>query len=119
MWAGMGLCDRGHHPVPQGQTRPRRGSHARRAGHQGAGIGAVPLPVCLTQDNQWYVVTGGRCGGVSTPISPHDRRWMILTPPADLPPKPGQHRKGDEATPAPDRLENSPTAPPSRCWPLK
>ena len=63
------------------------------------GSGQFPYLICLTRDNDWYVVTTGDVVGLHaeyTRIAAVDP----LVPPADMPPKPGQHRKGDEVTAA-------------------
>jgi superfamily II RNA helicase len=61
------------------------------------GSGQFPYLICLTQDNHWYVVTVADVVGLHAEY-PRLTAVDDLTPPADLPPKPGQHRKGDEAT---------------------
>jgi superfamily II RNA helicase len=61
------------------------------------GSGQFPYLICLTQDNHWYVVTVADVVGLHAEY-PRMTAVDDLTPPADLPPKPGQHRKGDEAT---------------------
>jgi superfamily II RNA helicase len=63
------------------------------------GSGQFPYLICLTQDNYWYVVTTKDVVGLHaeyTRIGGVDH----LTLPADMPPKPGQHRKGDEVSAA-------------------
>jgi superfamily II RNA helicase len=57
------------------------------------GSGQFPYLICLTQDNQWYVVTVADVVGFHAEY-PRMTAVDDLTPPADLPPKPGQHRKG-------------------------
>jgi superfamily II RNA helicase len=61
------------------------------------GSGQFPYLICLTQDNHWYVVTVADVVGLHAEY-PRMTAVDDLTPPADLPPKPGQHRQGDEAT---------------------
>jgi superfamily II RNA helicase len=62
-----------------------------------AGSGQFPYLVCLTQDNQWYVVTTADVVGLHADI-PRLQAVDHLVPPDRLPPQPGQHRKGDEHT---------------------
>jgi superfamily II RNA helicase len=62
-----------------------------------AGSGQFPYLVCLTQDNQWYVVTTADVVGIHADI-PRLQAVDHLVPPDRLPPQPGQHRKGDEHT---------------------
>ncbi len=77
------------------------------------GSGQFPYLVCLTQANQWYVVTVADVVGLH---GEYPRLVAVdsLTPPADMPPKPGQHRKGDAVTativhqiPQPPSLEDT------------
>ncbi|MDB9528420.1 DEAD/DEAH box helicase [Oscillatoria sp. CS-180] len=59
--------------------------------------GHFPYLICLTQDNRWYVVATGDVVGLHaeyTRIAAVDD----LVPPADMPHKPGQHRKGNAET---------------------
>ncbi|NEQ33728.1 MAG: RNA helicase, partial [Leptolyngbya sp. SIO4C5] len=63
------------------------------------GPGQFPHLICLGQDNRWYVVA------VADVIDLHDQFDRLtavetLSPPADLPLKPGQSRSGDEQTAA-------------------
>jgi superfamily II RNA helicase len=63
------------------------------------GSGQFPYLICLTQDNHWYVVTTSDVIGLHaeyTRITDVDH----LVTPVDMPHKPGQHRKGDDATAA-------------------
>lgn len=63
------------------------------------GPGQFPYLICLTRDNHWYVVATSDVVGLHaeyTRIAEVDN----LIPPAEMPHKPGQHRKGDEGTAA-------------------
>ncbi|MBF2036549.1 MAG: DEAD/DEAH box helicase [Leptolyngbyaceae cyanobacterium T60_A2020_046] len=63
------------------------------------GSGQFPYLICLTKQNQWYVVTVSDVVGLH---AEYPRLVAVdhLTLPADMPPKPGQHRKGDDKTAA-------------------
>ena len=63
------------------------------------GSGQFPYLVCLTQANHWYVVTTGDVVGLHAEY-PRIAHVDPLTPPVDMPPKPGQHRQGDDRTAA-------------------
>jgi len=63
------------------------------------GSGQFPYLVCLTQDNRWYVVTAADVVGLHADI-PRLQAVDTLAPPTDLPPAPGQHRRGDDQTAA-------------------
>ena len=63
------------------------------------GSGQFPYLVCLTHDNHWYVVTAGDVVGLHADI-PRLQAVDHLAPPTDLPPSPGQHRRGDADTAA-------------------
>jgi len=63
------------------------------------GSGQFPYLICLTQDNQWFVVTTGDVIGLHaeyTRVAAVDD----LEPPAGLPHKPGAHYPGDAHTAA-------------------
>lgn len=61
------------------------------------GSGQFPDLVCLTQDNYWYIVTTADVVDLHADI-PRLQQADNLTPPPEMPLKPGQHRRGDEAT---------------------
>jgi superfamily II RNA helicase len=63
------------------------------------GSGQFPYLVCLSRDNHWYVVTVGDVVGLHAEY-PRMTGVDDLMPPADLPPKAGQRRKGDDTTAA-------------------
>lgn len=62
-----------------------------------AGAGQFPYLVCLGKDNRWYVVMVADVLDLRGEI-PRIAAVDSLTPPADLSPKPGQSRKGNEET---------------------
>ena len=61
------------------------------------GPGQFPYLVCLTQHNQWHVVTVSDVVGLHAEY-PRLAAVDQAEPPAALPPKPGQHRQGQEDT---------------------
>lgn len=63
------------------------------------GSGQFPHLICLTQDNHWHVVTTADVVGLHADI-PRIQAVDHLVPPPDMPPKPGQHRRGDQGTAA-------------------
>ncbi|MGF1569486.1 MAG: DEAD/DEAH box helicase [Nodosilinea sp.] len=63
------------------------------------GAGQFPHLVCLTQENRWYVVTSADVVGLHADV-PRLQAVDQLVPPADLPPTPGQHRRGDDQSAA-------------------
>jgi superfamily II RNA helicase len=63
------------------------------------GPGQFPYLVCLTYDNHWYVVTAADVVGLHAEI-PRLQAVDHLVPPSELPPAPGQHRRGNEHTAA-------------------
>ena len=63
------------------------------------GSGQFPYLVCLTRNNQWYVVTTADVVGLHAEY-PRLAVADTLTPPADIPPKPGHRRQGEEQTEA-------------------
>ncbi|HEY9750284.1 MAG TPA: RNA helicase [Allocoleopsis sp.] len=79
------------------------------------GSGQFPYLVCLSQDNRWYVVTVGDVVSLRAEI-PRIKAVDNLLPPAEMPLKPGQSRKGNEDTeaiarhipPVPTLLETAP-----------
>ncbi|MBD2097464.1 RNA helicase [Trichocoleus sp. FACHB-591] len=79
------------------------------------GSGQFPYLVCLGQDNRWYVVAVGDVVSLRAEI-PRIKAVDNLTPPAEMPLKPGQCRKGSEETgaiarqipPVPSLLETAP-----------
>ncbi|NET38380.1 MAG: DEAD/DEAH box helicase [Cyanothece sp. SIO1E1] len=73
------------------------------------GSGQFPYLICLGQDNRWYVVT---VGDVITLHREFSRLSTVdaLTPPIELPLKPGQSRSGDEATQAIAQAIPTPTS---------
>ncbi|MBF2026528.1 MAG: RNA helicase [Oscillatoriales cyanobacterium C42_A2020_001] len=78
-----------------------------------AGAGQFPYLVCLGQDNRWYVATVSDVVDLQVEI-PRIAAVDNLTPPAEMPLKPGQSRKGNETTsaiaqriPAPSPLAES------------
>ncbi|MBD2019005.1 RNA helicase, partial [Leptolyngbya sp. FACHB-36] len=75
--------------------------------------GQFPLLVCLGQDNRWYVATVGDVVSLRAEI-PRVSGADYLSPPTELPLKPGQVRSGTEQTwtiarqiPTPPPLEES------------
>ncbi len=72
------------------------------------GPGQFPYLVCLTRENVWYLVTTSDVVGLHADI-PRIQAVDRLVPP-DLPPKPGQHRKGDAESAA--VAASIPTPPP-------
>ena len=78
-----------------------------------AGAGQFPYLVCLGQDNRWYVATVSDVVDLQVEI-PRIAAVDDLVPPAEMPLKPGQSRKGNETTgeiaqriPAPSPLVDS------------
>lgn len=78
-----------------------------------AGAGQFPYLICLGKDNRWYVTTVADVAELRGEI-PRVAAVDALTPPAEMPPKPGQSRKGNEETlaiihriPDPPPLEDS------------
>lgn len=63
------------------------------------GSGQFPYLVCLTQTNQWCVVTAADVVGLHADI-PRLQSVDALAPPTDLAPSPGQRRRGDDDTAA-------------------
>jgi superfamily II RNA helicase len=63
------------------------------------GSGQFPYLVCLTQKNKWYVATVADVVGLHAEY-PRLAAVDGIEPPADLPPKPGQHRQGQGDTDA-------------------
>ncbi len=61
------------------------------------GSGHFPYLICITRDNHWYVVTTSDVVGLHAEY-PRLAAVDHLLPPADMPPKPGQHRSGDDQT---------------------
>ena len=64
-----------------------------------AGSGQFPYLVCLGRDNRWYVVTVGDVVGLHAEF-PRLAQVDTLVPPAELAPKAGSVRKGNEETAA-------------------
>lgn len=62
-----------------------------------SGPGQFPYLVCLTQENQWYVLTQTDVVDLHADI-PRLQQVDDIVPPRDMPPKPGQHRRGDDST---------------------
>jgi superfamily II RNA helicase len=62
-----------------------------------AGAGQFPYLICLGQNNRWYVVTVADVVDMRGDI-PRLAVVDQFTPPAELPPKPGQTRSGNETT---------------------
>ncbi|HEY9760925.1 MAG TPA: DEAD/DEAH box helicase [Trichocoleus sp.] len=73
------------------------------------GPGQFPYLICLTQDNHWYVVTTADVVGLHADF-PRLKEVDDLVPPSDMPPRPGQHRSGNEETAA--VVARIPTPPP-------
>ncbi|MBW4467431.1 MAG: DEAD/DEAH box helicase [Pegethrix bostrychoides GSE-TBD4-15B] len=63
------------------------------------GSGRFPFLVCLGKDNRWYVVTVSDVAGLHAEF-PRLAQADQLTPPAELAPKPGSVRKGDQLSEA-------------------
>jgi superfamily II RNA helicase len=63
------------------------------------GSGQFPYLVCLGKDNRWYVVTVADVVGLHGEF-PRLAGVDHLNPPAEMPPKPGQSRSGNEETEA-------------------
>ncbi len=61
------------------------------------GAGQFPYLICLSRDNRWYVATVADVTGLHAEF-PRLIQTDHLVPPAELAPKPGSVRKGDEAT---------------------
>lgn len=64
-----------------------------------SGPGQFPYLVCLTQQNHWYVATVGDVVGLHAEY-PRLAAVDGVEPPAELMPKPGQHRQGQDSTAA-------------------
>ena len=64
-----------------------------------AGSGQFPYLICLGKDNRWYVVTIADVVGLHGEF-PRLAGVDHLNPPAEMPPKPGQNRSGNEQTAA-------------------
>lgn len=63
------------------------------------GSGQSPYLVCLSKDNRWYVVTTGDVVDLYAELPRLDIPPDLL-PPVEMPLKPGQSRRGDQATAA-------------------
>lgn len=63
------------------------------------GSGQAPLLVCLGKDNRWYVIAAGDVAALHAEL-PRLSVVDYLEPPAEMPRKLGQCRKGDEVTAA-------------------
>lgn len=63
------------------------------------GSGQSPYLVCLSRDNRWYVVTTGDVVDLYAELPRLDIPGDLL-PPAQMPLKPGQYRRGDQNTAA-------------------
>lgn len=63
------------------------------------GAGQFPYLICLGKDNRWYVVTVADVVGLHGEF-PRLAGVDHLNPPAEMPPKPGQSRSGNEETEA-------------------
>jgi len=63
------------------------------------GSGQFPYLICLGKDNRWYVVTVADIVGLHGEF-PRLAGVDYLNPPAEMPPKPGQSRSGNEETEA-------------------
>jgi superfamily II RNA helicase len=63
------------------------------------GSGQFPYLVCLGQDNRWYVATVADVTGLHAEL-PRLPQVDDILPPAEMPLKPGQARRGDEVTAA-------------------
>jgi len=61
------------------------------------GSGQFPYLICLGQNNRWYVVTLADVVGLHGEF-PRLAAVDRLTPPPDMPLKPGQHRTGNDIT---------------------
>jgi superfamily II RNA helicase len=61
------------------------------------GSGQFPYLVCLTQTNQWYVVTAADVVGLHADI-PRLQAVDTLAPPSELMPAPGKRCRGDDYT---------------------
>ena len=89
-----------------GTTLSLKGKHVPVAAPLPAGVvskvpgaGQFPYLICLTRNIRWYVVSTSDVVGLHaeyTRIADVDH----LVPPADMPHKPGQHRKGTDLTAA-------------------
>ncbi len=64
-----------------------------------AGAGQFPYLICLGQDNRWYVITVSDVVGLHAEF-PRLAGADHLTPPVDMPLKPGQNRSGSDETEA-------------------
>jgi superfamily II RNA helicase len=60
-----------------------------------SGAGQFPYLICLGQDNRWYIVTVGDVVGLHAEF-PRLAQVDHLVPPAELAPKAGSIRRGDE-----------------------
>ena len=67
------------------------------------GSGQFPYLVCLTQQNEWYVVTAADVVGLHADI-PRIQAVDHLEPPTALLPKPGQSYPGSDETAPHSRL---------------
>lgn len=63
------------------------------------GSGQSPYFICLSSDNRWYIVTTGDVVDLYAELPRLDIPSHLM-PPADMPPKPGQTRRGNEETAA-------------------
>ena len=92
-----------------------KGDHVRSANPLPAvlvmkiqGAGQFPYLVCLGQNNRWYISTVSDVVNLRGDI-PRIREVDDLVPPAEMPPKPGQSRSGNEQTAAiVRRIPNAP-----------
>lgn len=64
-----------------------------------AGSGQSPYLICLSRDNRWYVVTTGDVVDLYAELSRLEIPDNLL-PPAEMPLKPGQYRRGNQDTTA-------------------
>ncbi|MGP1383992.1 MAG: DEAD/DEAH box helicase [Thainema sp.] len=74
------------------------------------GSGQFPYLICLGQNNRWYVVHVKDVVGLHSEF-PRIAAVDSLTPPEDMPTKPGQQRSGDETTGAIAEQVPTPTPP--------
>ncbi len=63
------------------------------------GSGQSPYFICLSNDNRWYIATTGDIADLYAELPRLDIPSHLM-PPADMPPKPGQTRRGNEETAA-------------------
>jgi superfamily II RNA helicase len=73
------------------------------------GSGQFPYLVCLSKENRWHVITVADVVGLHAEF-PRLAGVDHLNPPAEMPPKPGQSRSGNEETEA---IANQIPQPPS------